>query len=144
MDSSLHPAQIEFLDHTADIGVRVRAATPTQAFVATAEAMFDFMVERGQVSAIHRWPVQVEANGWEDLLVTWLEELLYLYEMERIVPSAIQVMEITSTRLTAEMEGEYLDPARHETKIQIKAVTYHQLLAESSADGFIVQVLFDI
>jgi len=40
--------------------------------------------------------------------------------------------------------GEVLDPARHEIKTGIKAVTYHQLYVEESEGGWETQVIFDI
>jgi len=135
---------VEPIDHTADVGVRVRAPSPAEAFACVAAAMFDFMVEREGVAPERRWSVRLEAEGWEDLLVAWLEELLYRYESEGVVPRTFHISEIASTHLVAEIEGEYLDPARHETRSQIKAVTYHQLRAEETGEGFVVQVIFDI
>jgi SHS2 domain-containing protein len=140
----MSPPRVEAIDHTADVGLRVWAATSAEAFAAVAEAMFDIMVEREGIEDAHRWQVAVDADDWEDLLIAWLEELLYLYETERMVLHSCHVREIGPSHLDAELAGDYLNPERHPTRVQIKAVTYHQLRAEETAEGFEIQVIFDI
>jgi SHS2 domain-containing protein len=142
--SQQQAVSVELIEHTADIGVRVRAATPAEAFAAVAEAMFDIMVKRDQVAAVHWWTLRVSANGWESLVVLWLEELLYRYEVERIVVRTCRIQEIAPDHLVAELSGDYFNPQSHEVRLQIKAVTYHQLRAEQTAEGFEIQVIFDI
>ena len=85
------PARIEQIDHTADVGLRIVATTPADAFSALAEGMVDFMVERAGLEAAARRPVTVRGNGWEDLIVRWLEEILYLYESEGFVAPTVQL-----------------------------------------------------
>ncbi len=136
---------VEHIDHTADVGIRVLAATPEAAFIAAAEAMLDMIVvNRDAIAEAQSRQVGVEADGWEELLVAWLEELLYELEVEHLVPSSIVIRELSSDRLHAELRGESFDPDQHESGIQIKAVTYHQLVAEERDQGFQVQVIFDI
>jgi SHS2 domain-containing protein len=136
--------RVRSIDHTADVGLQVEADGPAAAFAAVAEAMIGIMVTRSQIEPRESWSVGVEAAGWEDLLVTWLEEILYLFEMEGRVPHRITMAEITSNHLAATVQGERLDRTRHEVGVQIKAVTYHQLRAEETDKGFEIQVIFDI
>lgn len=137
-------AEVEYIDHTADVGIRVRADTATDAFAAAAESMFDIMLNREAVSEAHTWQVSADAEGWEDLLVAFLEELLYRYEMQREVPRHVHIHDLTPQHITAQTRGDYLDPARHEPDVQIKAVTYHQLRAAERDGRFEVSVIFDI
>ena len=137
-------ARVELLDHTADVGVRVHADSPAAAFAAVAEAMFDVMVDRDQIEEVRTWEVRVEAEGWEDLLVVWLEELLYRYEMDLLVAHRCHIVELSPTRLLATLHGDRLDRPKHDIGVQIKAVTYHQLVAEEAEEGFVTQVIFDI
>jgi SHS2 domain-containing protein len=138
------PTLVELIDHTADIGLRVRASTSHQAFCALAEAMFDILLDREQVVPAEQWQVHVGAGGWEDLVVFFLEELLYLYEARGLAVHACTITEIGENHLDAEMSGDYLTTERPERKVQIKAVTYHQLRAEQTPRGFEIQVIFDI
>ena len=137
-------AHVEALDHTADVGLVVRADAPDVAFAAVAEAMVDIMVNREQVEEAESWQVEVEADGWEDLLVTWLEEVLYRFEMDGLVPHSCHVDAISPTHLLATLCGEHLDRDKHEMGVQIKAVTYHQLRAEETGEGFEIRVILDI
>lgn len=136
--------RVESLDHTADIGLRVVAPSAAAAFAAIAEGMFDAMVDRTQIEEVETRHVQVEAESWEDLTVVWLEELLYLYETDLFVPQTCHVQAISPRELVALLRGDRLDRSKNETGIQIKAVTYHQLQAEETPEGFQIQVIFDI
>ncbi|GAC1650078.1 MAG: archease [Acidobacteriaceae bacterium] len=106
--------------------------------------MFDFIVNREEIRETQQRTVQIESEGWEELLVVWLEELLYLFENDGFVLRRCTMRRLASTHLQAEISGETLDRFWHETKVQIKAVTYHLLRAESTDDGFLTQVIFDI
>jgi SHS2 domain-containing protein len=134
----------ELIEHTADIGLRVTAPTPEAAFVATAEGMFDIMVSREEVQPRRTVSVEAAAEAYDTLLVAWLEELLYHYEVDRFIPREIRLPELTPQHIRAELIGDLLDPAIHEPGVQIKAVTYHQLRAEKTGQGFEIQVIFDI
>jgi SHS2 domain-containing protein len=135
---------IEILEHTADIGLRVTASTPEAAFIAAAEGMFDIMVNREGIGSSETLAVNAEADAYDILLVAWLEELLYHYEIEGFVPRMFATRELTPQRIQSELTGDRLDAAIHETGVQIKAVTYHQLRAEATDQGFHIQVIFDI
>ena len=137
-------ATVSHIDHTADVGIRVSAPSAAEAFVAAAEGMVDIMVDRTEVAERETWSIELEATAWDDLLVAWLEELLYRYETERLIPKRIELGRLSPDRLAGELHGEHLDPQRHDTGVQIKAVTYHQLRAEETEAGFEIQVIFDI
>ncbi|GAC1444508.1 MAG: archease [Chloroflexota bacterium] len=136
--------KFEYIDHTADVGFRLQANSPSYAFVAAAEGMFDIMLSRRMVQECHSWEISVEATGWEELLVAFLEELLYRYEMHGEVPHSVCMRNLTETTLSAASRGEFFDADRHEPTIQIKAVTYHQLRASPTESGFEISVIFDI
>jgi SHS2 domain-containing protein len=137
-------ARVEIIDHTADIGLRVAAPTAEDAFIAAGEGMFDIMVNRERVDRRRTITSEATADAHDTLLVAWLEELLYRYEIERFVPRTIAVQELTPRRIRSELTGDRLDPSIHETGVQIKAVTYHRLRAEETDAGFEIEVIFDI
>ena len=70
----------EIIEHTADIGIRVRGKEMKDLFTGSALAMFDIIAER--ITATPSTPEKVviaqKANTIEDLLVYWLNELLSL------------------------------------------------------------------
>ena len=101
------------------------------------------MVDLKDVSDTLCREVKVTAESQEDLLVAWLNELLYLFEVENVLFGKFRISEFTETRLRSKCYGELIDPARHKIKMGVKATTYHMLKIERK-NGFRVQVLFDI
>ena len=101
--------------------------------------------------------VAVRGFDLEELLVAWLQELLYLWTVEefvartflvKIVPSGPQEAE-EGWRLEGVVAGEAWDEARHEVYTDIKAVTYHNLhiRKETSRGGktlYRVDVVLDV
>jgi SHS2 domain-containing protein len=135
--------RFEIIDHTADIGIAAYGADLKQAFANAAYGLFSLMVDLEDVGDDICREVEVTAEGWEDLLVAWLNELIYLFDVENILFKRFRVAELTETRLSASCYGEKIDPERHKIKMGVKAATYHMLKVEEG-DGFRVQVLFDI
>lgn len=138
-------APYEVIDHTADIGIRVAGSSLNELFANAAEAMFDVMVaSRPDLIANINVPVDVEAAAPDELLVKWLQELLYVFDTRHLVLSNFYIDEITDKTLSGTAKGMKFDKLRHEMKRQIKAVTYHKLTLEKKADTWHAQVIFDI
>jgi SHS2 domain-containing protein len=136
--------QYELLDHTADIGIIAFGRDLPEAFGNAAYAMFDILTSADTIKEMDRFDLQVSASDIEELLVVWLDELLYRYETERLVFKRFIIDDMDDVSLRATVFGEKLDPARHEIKVEIKSVTYHQLKVERADDGWKVQVIFDV
>jgi SHS2 domain-containing protein len=84
--------------------------------------------------------VTADAAGVPQLLVNFLQELLFLHETQRVLLKEFQV-HIEGTRLHARVRGETIDKRRHELKLAIKAVTYHRLKVDPKAG--VAEVIFD-
>ncbi|MDG6221076.1 MAG: archease [Candidatus Thermoplasmatota archaeon] len=132
----------EIIDHTADVGIRVTESTMEEAFSTAAKAMFELIVA-GDVRTQVRKDLDVEAPDHERLLVAFLSELLYFFDVEHYVVKEAKVNISGDEKgffLSAKLGGDTVDFERHEILTEIKAVTYHMLSVE---DGNL-QVLFDI
>ena len=138
------PKKYEFIEHTADSGLKAYGASIEELFVHAAEGLFDVLVSTKNVEETEERVIDVDAEAVDNLMVSWLSELLYLYDTERLVFSCFQIQQIENNRLKAVARGEVLDPTRHEIKTGIKAVTYHQLYLEETEAGWEAQVIFDI
>jgi SHS2 domain-containing protein len=86
--------------------------------------------------------VEVTADDRSDLLVSWLNELIYVFEVDNMLFKRFDIGELSETRLRARCYGERIDPERHKINVGFKAATYHMLKIDEG-DGFRVQVLFD-
>ena len=78
------------------------------------------------------------------MLVAWLNELLYLYEVEGLLFCDFALVEIDEVRVTGVARGEGFDKGRHPIKTEIKAVTYHQLEIKEHDGRWQAQMIFDI
>ena len=140
----------EFVEHTADLGVRVTAATLPALFEEAAVATTACLVDPASVRPHEAASVALEAPDAESLLVAWLNELLFRYDTARWLTARAAVrLEAAASgpgvRLSATIQGEPLDPARHAVEREVKAVTHHGLAVEHQADGTLAAtVIYDL
>jgi SHS2 domain-containing protein len=134
----------EFLDHTGDLGIRVWAADVKGLFQEAARALFDIITDIEKVEVHVDRKVTVEASTVDELLVAWLSELLYLYEVEGLLFCDFALAEIEEGKVKGVAMGEEFREGRHPIKTSIKAVTYHQLEIKEKDGRWQAQVIFDI
>jgi SHS2 domain-containing protein len=134
----------EVLEHPADIGFRVRAASREELFANAAFALLSICGDPSSAEPRETYSVVVESGDFEALMVDWLNEVLYLYDGKRIALHGFRVETLTDTRIEAVGEGEPRDPARHRSHLIVKAVTYHQLRVAPDAGGWVAEVYVDI
>ena len=134
----------ELFDHTADLGLRVRAPDLDTLFAEAAAGLFSAIVE--EVTAVRpevEQKLELSGTDREYLLFDWLRELLYRFDAGHMVYRDFAVT-VRPDGLTATVRGEPLDPARHALSHEVKAITYHGLKVEQTADGWLAEVIVDI
>jgi SHS2 domain-containing protein len=136
--------KFEFIEHTADLGFRAHADTMEELFACAAEAFFETILSTESLDERIERSIQVEAETPDELMVAWLDEFLYLYDTEKLAFKRFRVEPIRKNRLKANAWGEVMDPARHEIKTGIKAVTYHKLYVKEAEGRWETQVILDI
>jgi SHS2 domain-containing protein len=137
---------VETFDHTADLGLRIRASSLDDLFQTAAEGLFDVIVaNRDQVASRVREVLSLEADSTELLLIAWLNELIFRSETEHRFYGHFRVRLSPDARsLTAEIQGEAIDPDRHLLDHEVKAVTHHGTRLVRRADGWLAEVILDI
>ncbi len=135
--------RFDIIEHTADIGIATRGKDLKEAFANAAYAMFSLMVDLGTVVEREKQDVKVEAEDYESLLVSWLNELLYYLDTQQLLFCRFEITDIQETSLQAHAYGERIDTSRHCLDIGVKAATYHMLRVEKR-DGWWVQIIFDV
>lgn len=134
----------EQFEHTADLGLRIRADSLEELYAEAGRALTAAMVGRPHsVRPAQSRVLQIEAAARDDLLHDWLAELLYVFESERMLFSRFEV-ELAAGGLKATAWGEAADPQRHEIELDIKAVTYHGLKVEQDSGGWLAEVIVDL
>jgi SHS2 domain-containing protein len=144
MTSSYSRKDLEFLDHTGDIGIRLRAGSLEALFSRAGMAMFEIICPTGERSAVERRKIAVDAGDLEQLLVNWLSELNYIFQTEHFLMAKVQHIHIEAMSLQAEIAGGALDHKVHEIHTEIKAVTFHDIFVKKTNKIWEAQVIFDI
>ena len=134
----------EVVEHTADIRIRLRAGTLEELFANGAYGMFDLITNAQTIRPAIPWQVSVTAHDYEELMVNWLTELLFIFETEKLVFSEFAIEEIDKSHLRATARGEKFSPDRHEPNMDIKAVTYYGLHVVKEDSTWTATVVFDI
>jgi SHS2 domain-containing protein len=140
---------VRFLDHTADVGAEITAASRDELFAEAAKALLETIVDPATVRPSLQRSFELSAPDLETLLVDWLSELVYVFDVDRQLFADAEVSvtegEGGEQRLTAVARGEPYDPSRHPMRVLVKAVTHHALEVTCRPDGtWFARVIFDI
>ena len=129
------------LEHTADAMVEVHGKDLGERFGNAAYAMFDQMTDLTNVNAKGELKVELSGETREQLLVDFLQELLFVNDTEGLVFSEFEV-KTDGRRLEAIVRGEMFDAKRHAKRSLVKGVTYHNLEFDDRKGT--ITILFDV
>lgn len=147
------------IEHTADLGLEIEAASLEGLFQRAAAGMMALVrateaepLERPRDEPLSEAPpapaprsVRIELDGGEPdvaaLLVRWLRELLYLQEVAGFVYYDATFQRLDESGLRATVRP---DPGPSRQIRELKGVTYHGLEVERNGDRWRARVIFDI
>ena len=129
------------MEHTADAMVEVHGDTLEERFANAAYALFDQMTDVSKIEPTGEMRIQIEAETREQLLVDFLQELLFLHDAENLVFSMFEIV-LDGNKLDARIHGEEFDDERHTKRSVVKGVTYHKLEFNDAQKTLVV--LFDV
>lgn len=134
----------ETFEHTADLGLRARASALDTVFAEAATALFSAIVEDlATVRPVQLVELDLAGDDREYLLFDWLRTLLFHFDAEHLLFSRFEVT-LSDGGLSGKAWGEPIDRSRHELSHEVKAITYHGLKVEQTADGWLAEVIVDI
>ena len=138
--------KFKFVDiTTADVAFEAYGKDLNELFANSALAMFEVMVNTEEIEPKVEREVKLEANDLEGLLFEWLNELLFYYGSENLAFSRFEVeVDEKELKLKAKCFGEEINPAKHETKTEVKAATYHNLEIKKEDGSWRARVILDI
>ena len=134
----------EVIDHTADIGIIAYGKDIQQLFNNAALGMFSLILEHGDLVEDSEYDIRLSSVDKENLLVEWLNELLFIFETEHLVFKRSIFDLLNETQLIARCFGTKVNPKKQAIKREIKAATYHMLSINHLLDGYKAQIIFDI
>lgn len=139
----MKPKPYELIEHTADIGLRIFGKDRQELFVNAALGMFSILAKKKKTKEAQKkqsLKIDLSASNLEELLVSWLGELLSLSDIKKAMFTHFQISELTDTRIKAKVFAE----KNYTTKTEIKAATYHQLEIKKEKDFWQAEVIFDV
>ena len=132
------------LEHTADMGIEASGESLEELFAQAAYGLMEIVSGTPEALCREEKSVTVEGGDTGELLVNWLNEILYLFEIKRFFPLDFEIEEVRGKRVLARVRGEAFDPQRHPVEREVKAVTYHQLRVEKTDGLWHARVYVDL
>lgn len=138
----------EFMEDVAlaDAAFRVKADSWSELFTGAAMAVTRIMVDPTTISATRQKTVTLTQETVEDLLYSWLAEIVYLKDAEQLLLTSVEVdvLDTPTWSLSATLHGDTIDLSRAGLGQDVKAVTYHLFKVWQSGPECQAQVVLDI
>ena len=134
----------EHFETEADVGIHAWASTRAEAFAEAALAVFALIVAPEEVVEREHREVRAQADSVERLLVAWINECLYVHEIEGFVVHRVEVDLCEERVVHGVLHGEEIDLGRHRPGTVVKAATLHQVAVTDSAGRHEVRVIVDV
>lgn len=134
----------EIIEHTADIGIKAYGKDLKDLFINAAYGMFDIIADLEGLKPATSIKVELTAGNTEELLVAWLDELLYNFYTKNIIFADFKIIDLSDTSMKAEVFGKHIGDKKSRLKTEIKAATYHDLKIEEKSGTYEVQIIFDV
>jgi SHS2 domain-containing protein len=132
----------EEIPHTADVKIRVRAPTLDALFSDAFSALMQVVYGADRKGG-HENVITISSDDTESLLRDFLSEVLFVSEVEGLVFAAADIR-IDGLDLTARMDGEPFDRTRHSSGTEVKGISYSGLAIAHDANGYMLDILFDV
>ncbi len=132
----------EELPHTADVKIRVRAPALEGLFSEACDALMQVMYGKDRKRGISK-EIGIENPDTEALLADFLSEVLFLSEVNALVFSRADVT-IRDGTLHAILYGEPFDKTRHSGGSEVKGISYSGLSITHGANGYMLDIIFDV
>jgi len=131
-----------FLEHTADALAECRAETFHGVLESAAQALYALALHEGRPEAGESRAIHVTGDAREDLLIRWLQELIFLLETEQFVATAFAFGPEEPRTVSAQVHGYLCAP--EDRAEEVKSATYHKLEVTEVQGELVARVVFDL
>ena len=133
----------EQFEHTADVGIRTWGDDIEEAFSEAAKGLYSIMTDLDKVDYKIEEEIEINEDNLETLLVKFLSELIYLFEVKSYLfcDFDVNIKENEEIELKVIAKGEEMDLDKHEMDTAVKGVSYHDIKVDPSGE---IKVLFNV
>ncbi|KJR42490.1 hypothetical protein MCHI_001609 [Candidatus Magnetoovum chiemensis] len=135
---------VEYLDISGDIGIRVNGSNAEDIFTNAALALYAMFTNIESIEAAQLRQIKCQASSQERLLIEWLNEIIFQFDVYGFVGKNIQITKLDTSIIEAQVEGEEFNSEKHEKGLLVKAATFHNLKIEHTNTHWSAEVVFDI
>ena len=134
----------ELFEHTADLGIKVRAKDLRELFKNAGLALFDIIAKEQKKQDTPALAINItqRADNLEELFVNWLNELLSLSSTKELIFTDFKIDKLDKNSLSATAFGSGMKD--YKVNVEVKAATYHELKIEETPFGWQAKVILDV
>ncbi len=145
----------KIIDHTADLGIEVYGDNLNLLFSNAGNAFSEILTDVSKIEEHVSKDITVSGEDLEQLMVNWLHEILYNYEVNFLIFKRFIIKDLNKPdqnkrgidsvyTLSCECYGEEFDQIKHDLLTEIKAVTYHQIEVKRKNEKWWSRIIFDL
>lgn len=131
-------------DTTADTGLEIYGAGLEEVFRNALKGLFSIITDLERVEESEETEVNAQGEDWPDLMVTWLNELVFLQDARGWLFKDCYIEELKPYTIKAICKGERFKKGKHRIKALVKAATYHKAAVEETPQGYKAVVILDV
>lgn len=142
---------VEYLEHVTDAYIRCKGKTLADSFQYSAKGLVNIMYDIDDIEKKQKITLSAEGFDLENLLFDWLEKILLLLLIDKIILSEFNIVinfnkELNKYLIEGYGEGDFVNLEKHELKVEIKGITYHEMkiFKESNKDEFVIEYIVDL
>jgi SHS2 domain-containing protein len=136
----------KFLPHTADVKIVVEEKSLEKAFITSALALKEVIIDKIKINSKIKKEIRVEGKDKEALLLEFLQEFLYLVDAKDFILSKISSLTIKKDKkdlkLNAVVMGD--NSLNYKFTNEVKAVTYNDMFVKEEKNKTTIQFVLDV
>jgi len=130
--------------HTADIAVDVFGRDLAELLVHAAQALYAVTFAHLSVTADQQRVLTVNSVDGDALVIDWLNELIYQLEVEHLVFTEFDILQLTGGHAAINCRGGRPDLSPGYRAREVKAATYHMMQLRRTPTGCTSRIVFDV
>jgi len=120
--------KIKYIEHPSDVGFETYGDTLEELFANAAIATYSFMTDVDAIEEEVEQEVGIKSEDLYSLMFDWLDEMIFMFESESLIMKKFDIdVDPSNFSILGKCRGGKFDPAKHESGIIIKAVTYNMM-----------------